>query len=336
MTISKVSFLGSSSAQIARLKGMNATLSDLTRQIASRKKHDTLADFGVDAATVQRNRVEISRVGSYLDNISAVTTRINQMNAAMTGARDAVQQVIDGLVIAVHDSTADISSIANLAKNSLAFLQDMTNLNHDGRYLFAGSDTDMPPFQDANTMNANFQAEVADWLNGTNSTAQLLSNVDGFTGADLGMNPSLGASGNVAVRIDDTSELDYTVRADTDGFQQLIRALGFMANMQPPGPGDIPTVSEANDVMTQILQIAREGLQQLDAASARVGINFNLIKSVQDTHEQDSAMLEGLISDAEDADTTEVVAQLQALQTQLQASYETTRISSQLSLINFL
>lgn len=336
MTISKVSFLGSSSAQIARLKEMNASLADLTRQIASKKKYDTLAGFGADAATVQRNRVEKGRVDSYLDNLSAVTTRINQMNAAMTGARDSVTQVIDGLVVAVHDSTADIASIANLAKNALSFLQDMTNLQHDGRYMFAGSDTSSPPFQDANALNANFQTEIANWLNGTNTTTQLITNVDAFTGTDLGMNPSLGASGSVAVRIDDNTELDYTVRADTDGFQQLIRALGFMANMQAPGPGDIPTVSEANDVMTEILQIAREGLKQLDAASARVGINFNLIKSVRDVHEQDSAMLQGLIGDAEDADTTEVVAQLQALQTQLQASYEVTSIASQLSLINFL
>lgn len=96
MTISRISFLGSSQAQIARLRDMNATLADLTRQISSKKKYATLAGFGADAATIQRNRTDKGRVESYLGNLGAVTTRINQMNVAMTSAREAVNQVVNG------------------------------------------------------------------------------------------------------------------------------------------------------------------------------------------------------------------------------------------------
>jgi flagellin-like hook-associated protein FlgL len=51
---------------------------------------------------------------------------------------------------------------------------------------------------------------------------------------------------------------------------------------------------------------------------------------------QDRATLANLIGQKEDADTTEVVAQIQSLQTQLQASYQVTSIISQLSLVNFI
>lgn len=336
MTISKVSFLGSTQANIARLKDMNATLTDLQRQIASTKKYDTLAGFGVDATAVQRNRTDLGRVQSYLDNISGLTSRITQMNTAMDSTRDAVTQLIDGITTAVRDSSADIPSLKVIAQNALDFVQDLANLKVDGRYLFAGSDSTSAPFTDETVLNNNFQQQLTDWRNGTITTAQLTANVAAMTTADVGMNPGLSASGQVTMRIGETTELDYTVRADVDGFQDIIKALGFMANMQEPAPGDIPTASELDDVVQNIMNIARAGVEKLDAAATRVGGNFNLLNAVEATHESESAMLQGLIGKMENADTTDVVTQIQALQTQLQASYQVTSITNQLSLINFL
>lgn len=336
MPISNVSFLGSSQAQIARLKNLNATLVDLQRQIASRKKNETLAGFGLDANAVLRDRTSKNRVDSYLANIDTVSTRINAMNAAMQSARDAVLQVIDGITTAVRDSSADVDALAGLAKNALNFIHDLANTQIDGRYLFAGTNTTSPPSVDKSTMNANFQTEINDWLNGTITTAQLQANVAAFTTTDLGLDPSLSTAGSVTIRIDDATELDYTVLADQGGFQEMIRALGLMANMQAPGPGDTPTDGDVGDILQTVLKTARAGIAQLDSSATNLGLNFNLIKEVQATHERDSAVYEGLIGDAEDADTTEVVTQIQLLQTQLQASYEVTNIVNQLSLINFL
>lgn len=336
MTISKVSFLGSTQANIARLKDMNATLTDLQRQIASTKKYDTLAGFGVDATAIQRNRTDLGRVQSYLDNISGLTSRITQMNTAMDSTRDAVTQLIDGITTAVRDSSADIPSLKVIAQNALDFVQDLANLKVDGRYLFAGSDSTSAPFTDETVLNNNFQQQLTDWRNGTITTAQLTANVAAMTTADVGMNPGLSASGQVTMRIGETTELDYTVRADVDGFQDIIKALGFMANMQEPAPGDIPTASELDDVIQNIMNIARAGVEKLDAAATRVGGNFNLLNAVEATHESESAMLQGLIGKMENADNTDVVTQIQALQTQLQASYQVTSITNQLSLINFL
>jgi flagellar hook-associated protein 3 FlgL len=336
MTISKVSFLGSTQANIARLKDMNATLTDLQRQIASTKKYDTLAGFGVDATAVQRNRTDLGRVQSYLDNISGLTSRITQMNTAMDSTRDAVMQLIDGITTAVRDSSADIPSLKVIAQNALDFVQDLANLKIDGRYLFAGSDSTSAPFSDDSVLNSNFQQQLSDWRTGTITTAQLTANVAAMTTADVGMNPGLSASGQVTMRIGETTELDYTVRADVDGFQDIIKALGFMANMEEPAPGDIPTAAELDDVIQNIMDIARAGVEKLDAAATRVGGNFNLLNAVEATHESESAMLQGLIGKMENADTTDVVTQIQALQTQLQASYQVTSIANQLSLINFL
>ncbi|MEZ0260118.1 MAG: flagellin [Alphaproteobacteria bacterium] len=336
MVISNVSFLGQSLAQTSRLKDLNVTLADLTRQLTTRKVHEDMSGLGFAAQAVQRYRMNSLRLTTYLDNISGVTTRIKEMDQAMASSRTMGEQLIEGLTIAVHGGSEEIPNLAALARDALTFLQDLTNLNIDGRYLFSGSSTTTQPFIDDNLLNANFQQEMTDWLNGTNSTAQLLANVDGFTTTDLGFDPALSASGNVAVRVDEHTEIDYTVKADSNGIPDLMRALAFMSNMVAPGGGDVPTDADLQQVLTQILAIARRGIEDLDTAATSLGSRFNLIKSLEEGHTQDRATLANLIGEKEDADTTEVVAQIQSLQTQLQASYQVTSIISQLSLVNFI
>jgi flagellar hook-associated protein 3 FlgL len=338
MITPSISFLGQSTAQINRLKEINGTLADLQRQISTGKKHETLAGFGGTAAqTIQRVRMDRLRAQSYLENIGTVNTRIKEMDQAMTAARKAATQLIDGLSAAVRDGPSSVATLAALSKQSLAFVQDLANLNIEGRYLFSGSATSEAPFTDANALNAGFQTEVANWLNGSNSTAQLDANVDGFTPAALGFNPALSAAGPVTVRIDDSTELDYTVRADEGGLNDIIRALGFMANLKAPDPAtDIPTEQDLNEVLKHILSMVQSGAQKLDLAQTNLGAKSTLMNAIEENHEKDLATLEGLVSDIENADTAEAVTKLQSLQTQLQASYQVTSILSQLSLVNFL
>ena len=336
MAINNVSFLGQSQAQIGRLKDLNVTLADLTRQLTTKKLHEDMSGLGFAAQSVQRYRMDSLRLDTYLDNITHVTNRINQMNQAISSSRGSVQQLIDGITTAVNGGADDTATLAALATNTLAFMQDLVNLNIDGRYLFAGSSTTTQPFADKNLLTTNFQQQVADWLNGTNSTAQLLANVDAFTTTDLGFDPALSAAGNVAVRVNEHTEIDYTFKADGNGIPDMMKALAFMANLTAPGGGDVPTAAELQQVLTHILGIARQGVEDLDAATTALGSRFNLIKSVEEGHTQDKATLAGLISQNEDADTTEVVAKIQSLQTQLQASYQVTSIVSQLSLVNFI
>ncbi|TAL39720.1 MAG: hypothetical protein EPN97_01820 [Alphaproteobacteria bacterium] len=338
MTIIGVSFLGQTVSQTNRLRDLNATLADLERQISSGKKFDTLAGFGgVTAQNVQRVRMDRNRVQTYLDNITTVNNRINAMNQAMTAARKSVGQVIDGLVTALHDSSEDVGTLSTLARNALKFVQDLANLNVGGRYLFAGSDTTSAPFIDDAQLNANYQAEVASWLNGTNTTAQFSANVDAFSATALGFNPALSTSGAVAARIDESTEVDYTVKADRDGFQELVRALGLMANLKVPDPNvDVPTTAELDDMLNRVLTIARAGVAQIDQAATDLGTKYNFIDAVMQSHQQDAATLDNLISDTENTDMTDAIAKIQSLQTQLQSSYEVTNIISRLSLVNFL
>ena len=336
--IGGVSFLAQSTAQTNRLSDLGTQLADLERQITSGKKYDTLAGFGgAVAQNVQRVRVDRASLQAYIDNITSVNNRVQQMNQAMTSAQKSVQQVVDSINSALQTSSVDVPAIITLAKSALSFVEDLSNLNIDGRYLFAGSDTTSAPVIDDAQLNANMQTEVANWLNGTNSNAQFQANVDGFSASQLGMNPALSSSGGVTVRIDQSTNIDYTVKADTDGFQQMIRALGLMANLKVPDSStDVPTTAQLNDMMTKVVSLAKSGLDQMTNAQAQLGTKSALISSIQDTHTKDASALDGLIGSVEGTDTTEAITKLQALQTQLQASYSVTSTLSKLSLVNYL
>ena len=57
-------------------------------------------------------------------------------------------------------------------------------------------------------------------------------------------------------------------------------------------------------------------------------------KQTSDRNSTYSAQLEGMLSDIESVNDNEVATELLALQTRLQATYQTTSLVSQLSLVN--
>ncbi|MBI1215037.1 MAG: hypothetical protein GC185_04360 [Alphaproteobacteria bacterium] len=335
-TLNPVSFLGQSTAQIGRLNDLSSTLADLERQLSTQKKSATLSGLGTAAQAVQNYHIDTTQVTGYLTNISTTTTRIKVMSQALTSAADEGRQMIQTLTLQGQNGTQDIGTINQLAKQALSFVTDLANTQLNGRYLFAGSDATTPPFADNTTLNNTFQTQVSDWLNGTQTTAQLTANVDALTTDELGLNTGLSASGNVTAHIDDNTDLDYTVKADTGGFQDLIRALGFAAQVTAPGSADTPTSADLDTVVNKILTLTQAAVAKLDSSNASLGTKQGLMQVIQDKHTQDTDTLASLISDVEDPNTTEVVAKIQSLQTQLQASYQVTSIVSQLSLINYI
>lgn len=337
MAINSVSFMGRSTAQINRLKNLNTLMTDLQRQLATQKKAENYAGLGTNATTVQRVRADASRLDGYLNNIDSLTTRIESMSDAMDRIATQGRTLIESITSQTRQGEVEIDSIKTIAKNALDFVQELVNHTYDGRYLFAGSDNANKPYIDDLGLNTSFQNDVADWLDGTISTNDIINNTEGMTAQDLGFSPTISSGGAVRTQIDDGLEIDYTVRGDIDGFQDVIRALGFAANLEYPDPAtDTPTDGEFHEVLTKIMNIARRGVEQIDEANLQLNSKMTLVQSVQEAHGQDKAQMQLLTDNIENVDTTEVVARIQALQTQLSASYQVTNLVSQLSLVNFL
>lgn len=334
--VNPVSFMGGFNAQTSRLKNLNSLMQDMQRQFATQKKADTFSGLGFDALTVQRYRMDKSRMESYMSNIDLATTRVTLMSDSMSRAATIGREFLSNLYSQMRASDVDMDTVRRLAQQQLELLKDITNLEVDGRYLFAGSNTSIAPLADKNAANNITQTQLTDWFDGTQTTTQFLANMNSLTATQLGFDPAMTTSGSVTIRIDTHTEVDYSTVASKSGMQDVMRALAIVANLQLPSSTDAATLADFNDLLDGVVAISQRGVAAIDSANAQLSGKFNLIKSVTESHEQDIGLFETLIAKKENIDTAEVATKIQALQTQLTASYQVASYVSNLSLANFL
>jgi len=338
MTISaNVSLLAQSTSQSNRLNDLRSTLDDLQRQSTTQKKYDTYAGFGTDALNLQRLHSSQPLLQSYMDNIDTVSNTMTLMNTSLSQISDVGNQLVQAIQLQLQGGQANMQTIRAQAQQGLSFVEDLMNQNINGHYIFAGSDVTNQPFVDNSTLNSNFQNQLTGWLAGTVSNAQLISTTDSFNASNLGLSAGLAAAGPITARIDQNLDVDYTIKADQPGFQDILRALTFAANLPYPDPStDVATPTQFNDILNHVLDLTTNGVKEIDDTTQQLASKFNLIKSIRDTHASDMDLEQTQMDKIENADPTSALVSMQALQTQLTASYQVTSMISQMSLTNFL
>jgi len=334
-----ISFLGQSTTQIARLKQLNTTLVDLQRQLTTQKKFDNISGFGAQAYSVQKLRTDKAQLDSFLTNVSTVKTRIQIMSSSLQQASSAGRLMVDAVSTFYKYGATDVETVSLVARQQLDLMRDVANLEIDGRYTFAGSATDVEPFSNYGQVDLNMQNLVSDWQAGTITTAQLIASFNAFSDTDLGFNPALSAAGRVTTQIDKSLNIDYTSVATQNGMKEIMAALALAANltpidlsMSPPGPSQ----ADLDAVIEHIISVTEGGTATTDRGNAQLGVHLATLETTETQHLLDSSLFNRILIEKEDADTTEVVAKIQSLQTQLTSAYEVTSLVSKLSLVNFL
>lgn len=335
MVTTPVSFLGQSLVQANRLKSLNGTMADLQRQMTTQKKYETYAGFGIDAVNVQRYRMDRSLIDSYNSNITFVSTRMQSMITTMDrmsmGARDLLSAV------KTRVGVDDYPSIKTIAEQTMVLTRDLANLEVDGRYLFSGSNTQVPPLASDAAVTTQVDALWTAFKNGTLTAAQVTTNLNALTPTQIGFDPALTSSGAVTARIDDVAVVDYSSVADKNGMQDIYLAIGMLSRLTELNPAvDIPSQDDLDDLLKGVMDLLEQGITTLRDESATLSAKYSLVDATEKRNAEDVALLDKLIAQKENVDTTEVAVQIQALQTQMTASYQITSLMKDLTLVNFL
>jgi hypothetical protein len=154
-----------------------------------------------------------------------------------------------------------------------------------------------------------------------------------YTG-EAGPGPARASS---TARVDQTSTVQYGVRANEQAIRSALQGVAVFASVTTS-----PTSANATTVVTALNQrvaaiLTPTGRQQsladiaTDLASAQVAM-----KDISARQSQSQVMLQSLVDRSESIDSDQVATELLALQTRLQASYQTTSLLSQLSLVKYL
>lgn len=177
---------------------------------------------------------------------------------------------------------------------------------------------DGPPYETATGLVAGTAANTVFW----------------YTGED-----SADPRASVNAKVDDGTNVNYGVQANEDGIRQLVKTLAAMSIQTYPVADD--TSSQRFDAMAS-RQVSRlSPMHDSEPGSIEtIGVDIALAAGTVDaTRERQTAhrgQLESMLAGIETISKEDVAVEILALKTRLEASYATTALVSQLSLVNYL
>jgi flagellar hook-associated protein 3 FlgL len=154
-----------------------------------------------------------------------------------------------------------------------------------------------------------------------------------YQGDRVSTNPRSTAS----AEIDSAQSVSYGVRADEEALRTTVQYLAVASSLRFTS-----TDTNALDRYQALTPRIVSGLSMENAAQTVESIRVEIAaantgaSSAKTRHTDSRSMLGGLLTDIEGVDDNEVAVQILALQTNLQASYQTTSMLSQLSLLKYL
>jgi flagellar hook-associated protein 3 FlgL len=289
------------------LQQMQSQGATLEQQIASGQKSQTYAGIAPQAAQVISLQATQSLQQSYMNTISTVNTRLQTMGLAMQN----IASIATSFQTTLSNSafTPDGASVQQTAQQLLVELGSYMNTQDGSRYVFSGNQTGTPTFNPAGLPNPG----------------DLTTNVAaGYYGGDNGV---------AQATVDHNVNLQYGVTGNNPAFEQIVRVLNFFANNSTPlsqsNPADVASVNQAQ----QMLGNAAQAVQQLVATAGEQQANLGQLTTA---HQNAMTLASTSLNNIQQVDSATAITQLNTLQTQLQASYQTINLLQSLSLVNYL
>ena len=307
--MTRVSTFGNYQSALLNLMSAQSRGLEAQKRLSTEKIADDLSGYGRGAETLTALKSAQSRITGFIQTGEAVAARMTTQALAFDrvaggadGARQAIAEAIasgraDGLML-------EIQSYFQTA-------QDGLNAKHQGRYLFAGGDTQNPPV-------------TVDTL------------------ADLAAAPdvaSVFANDELATvsRLDENATLQTGFLADDVGSElfQIFRDIQEY-HTGPNGPIDGQIDDATRDFLTTQLGRLRDAHNNITNEAARSGAIQARVDSILTSHDNQKISLQELIGNRTDADPAQAVTDLQMAQFSIQASAQVISQLQSTSLLNLL
>ena len=138
-------------------------------------------------------------------------------------------------------------------------------------------------------------------------------------------------------RVDASITVGVGAQANEEGIRRVLSNLGALISetFNPAIPADKGRYQELLDrVRGDLSQV--NGVQRVQDIQVEIAASASTLKLADDRHKTKLNFVDTIISEVEDANQEETAARLLAVQTKLQASYQTTAIVSRLNLTDYL
>lgn len=359
----KISGFPGFDAAVAGSDLLRARVADLTAQVASGQRAQTLAGLGGDAAIALDLRNERARREAF-----ATTARRNEIFAeatqnALSGIDSAVREVLDNAsrltAGGLPGNDTNIRAVADTARASLKAIVGLLGERLAGEALFGGAGPNQAPIVSAAAIEGTgvftkIRSEVESLAAGNGSA--VLAKTKEFAQSNAeDVSPFRGFAAEAArgqqtdsrrsVPVGDGIEIPIGMFAyknsvavsegQTTGSwsRDLIWGLSVIANLQPPNEA---TREDYGILVEGAVGALRSASNALLEDQASLGIAQSRLTKSAERNENLVSQLETQIGKIETVDLAEAISQLTSAKTQLEASYRILVTLGDLSLTRFL
>lgn len=284
-----------------------SSLAERQIEIASGKRAQYYSSISTQASELVNVERAVARTEQFARNIDQAVTRLGIMESAVGTLVERATEVLSIMSQAMSGENINDVPLEEFAATFLAEAASLLNTQHEGRYLFAGSQTDNPAV-DLSDVAYTPQAG----LPGT-----FTADFDYYQGDTL----------QLSVRAAETFETTYGITGDEPAFEEMLRALSYM---------DYAGANLDNAVLEEAFTMMKSAVDGLSDIRGRIGASTKVLDSAKAGHEDYLTYSTNLVSTLEDVDVAEATTRLAQDEVQLKASYLSLSRISELSLLQYL
>jgi flagellar hook-associated protein 3 FlgL len=242
------------------------------------------------------------------DNVQKLLTKIDSITGTSTPS------TISGGVISLHTDNAASLSVSSSNTAAFAALGFSTTATATVPPLRVGGS----PLGSATSLVSGTPANTVAWYTGNPG-------------------PTATARASATARIDASVKIEYGIQADEPAIRSQLQALAVFSAVttSTTNPNGAAQVSALSQRITQALT-PQPGKQTIQDIQTDLAVAQATMSDATARQKQAKVMLQNVVDQTETISPDQVASQLLALQTSLQASYQTTSILSQLTLTKFL
>lgn len=327
-------------------------LADLTRQSGSGYKAETFSGLSINDSRVSiASRTELLRAEAYKGTITAVTPRIQTAATTLDSIEKGLVEMRDDLINLnfIDGETGDQIRVA--AEAQFRKLIDRLNTKVDGQQIFAGRAAGTTgvganyPIPSADTLIANFQATLTPpYAN----TAAFNADVDAFFGTTGAALTNWFLPGDVngttadPTKISDTLTLETGLTAlpdatEPNGTTAFRDGLAALAAVMTAQPSDFAGgIDEYRNFVLDAIDKFNGAITGVNTVVAKVGKMGEALTDQTNVFKDSDVNLKKALASAEEVDSVQVLSDLQARTTQLEATYKVTAQTRGLNLFNYI
>ena len=322
MTVSNMSIVKSLTSS---LQNQQTTLSDLSIQLSTLKKHTDLTDYNANDA---RNLIDLQAAATqkqaYTSVISTVSTNLSIYDTTLSDLESITQQA-ESLANNNPTYTADVAS--NVNTQVINYLKSVTvdlNQTIGGRFLYSGARYNTQPVQELSELPEST-------LNTTLYTDNLTLPPYDTEYVDGAGSTSIAAYTTDQATVNDGYVVDYGITSNDPAIQKAIMGMRYLQ-----AAGNATDATTYRNYVTQASTMLASALSQLQNLHTGVANNIHTMAAEKDAQKAALSALTDRVSNIQQVDVTQVSTEITSLEAILQASYAATGSILKMSIVNYL